>query len=152
MEHLTKDQINSLILNPTHREAEWMDHIKECEACRLEYEGELAIQQSLGNLSYHQPSVRFAKNIIESLEKRKKAILANSFWTRFTVGSIVFATVQAWMMLMYLIVQMQAELSLDLDGYWLQNISGWSVSLTGSMVSLWLLYIFDRWMGRKKLT
>ena len=147
MQHLTKDQINSLLLGSVEKQTEWMTHIHECETCRLEYESELAIHQHFSNLTHHQPSLRFAKNIIDLLEKSRKVGLAHRFWSRIITSAIAVATVQVFIMLGYLFSQLSQELIFN--GNEVHRIIGWNITLIGTMISFGLLYGFDKWLRRR---
>ena len=147
MQHLSPDQINLIIEEKEITSQEILDHLTICEKCALTYESELALHNELLKLEYHKPSMRFAKNVYELIQKNKSLNKASIFWIRVINFSILGAISLAFVMLIYLFIETSALFTLEENN--ISTLFRWSVISLFTVSSFWLLYFIERLYVRK---
>lgn len=147
--HLTNDQISTLITENIQDHEEWIAHIHSCKKCKTAYESELEIHKGLKQLEYDRPSMRFARNVLDLIVKRKEADKSYLYWIRFTSRAIITAISLALIMLTYMFIGIYDMISIDQTQ--LNTIKQWSLIVLLTSTAFWLLYFFDGWLGKRQV-
>ncbi|MDN5212943.1 hypothetical protein QQ020_12830 [Fulvivirgaceae bacterium BMA12] len=145
MEHLTDEQISGLLYDPNKQNLEEINHLKVCESCQLRYNQALRMHEQLKSLEYKRPSMRFAKNIVEIIERNKKLDRTSLFWTRVISGGLLVAVSMALVMIVYWYTS-----SFEENNSYRLMINQWNLTFLAMAAGFWLLYFFDHWLGRKR--
>ncbi|NNF36352.1 MAG: hypothetical protein HKN68_19775 [Saprospiraceae bacterium] len=147
MTHLTDDQIQ-LLIEGNYQNERWMVHLDHCHQCRNSYESLNAVHESLSRLEYHQPSMRFAKNIYEFIVRKQQLEQQEKRWIRVIQISIFFSMFLIFLIGFYFLISSPWELNITENS--LSNYYTWSIIMLLSTLTLWILYGIDRWYFKNK--
>ena len=147
MKHLTIDQIQALIDDPSDKDL-WSTHIENCSICREEYKSYLHVHRSLLELEYERPSLRFAKNIFEMISKRQLVARMERKWITI-IQSVIFISIFMIILIATYFLLGSAQ-QIDLFPGFTGN-TGWIFTLFLSICILWILYGIDKYLSCKRL-
>ena len=146
MKHLSPEQIQMLI-NESEGLDSLMRHVEQCMECRGAYESMLDVHQSLSQLSYEKPSMRFAKNIYEIIVRKQELELQETRWTKI-IQSILFSSVFLILILgFYYFFNNRKEIYISEDS--LSTYYEWSLIIILSTMVLWILHAIDLRFSKK---
>lgn len=127
-------------------------HFKNCPKCLEEFELNLSVHQEIKKMDCMKPSVRFSKNIMESIEmdvSRQFKPLLNAFWKRICVGGIgTFAFYAIIIAILYPGVVANASAQGILSTFDLLNHPT-ATTIFGIIITAWILYFADQWMQKR---
>ena len=148
MNHLSDLMIQQIIEDESQIDDVMREHLDKCDLCRQQLVLQKNLLGKLQKLEYDRPSMRFARNIIDLLDKRNQAEKSSIFWTRVLGWGIVSSMSMAIVMFAwwaFLLIQ-NTGINPNLDGHLVDY-----VVLVLTLVGVaWILHFFDRWLGRRK--
>ena len=147
MKHLTNDQLQALIDDPAGKDS-WISHVENCAKCKEEYESYLHVHQSLLQLEYERPSLRFARNIFELINERRQLEHKERKWIAIIHMAVIASILIIILYACYYLLGSAKEV--DLIPALLGN-AGWIYVMLSGICIIWILFGLDRLLSGKRM-
>jgi hypothetical protein len=143
MNHLTEEQLQMMLEeNQDKASKEWL-HLKNCNNCEKNYQGLLEIHHALMNMKPEDPSVRFAKNVVEKIEARLQLEKQERKWSMTMIYTLTIAILVSFLLAIYGLLKNPIHYSLD-NSVW-SIISSLSLTIIIFALCIWILFGIDRY-------